>query len=207
MTEAFIRDILSAYFLFDGCDMSVALVVSSVDSKALTQLLLGIGITSVPLFDSAAAARRGMEQLDPDFVIINQPLSDDNGVDLSLYAAQNTLAATILFVDGDFNMQYKKLIESRGVLVMKKPVSSDKVLNVIKYISALRYNVNSIRAENAELKAKLEETRIVDRAKLLLVQYLGMSEKEAHRHIEKKAMDNRITKSQVAKEIIKIYES
>lgn len=187
--------------------MSVALVVSSTNTKALAQLLEGIGITSVPLFDCAEAAKKEMETIDPDFVIINSPLSDDSGVGLGLFAVENTLAATIIFVDKDFDRNVIKGVEERGILVMKKPLSPDKVLSVIKYISALRYNVKSIRDENMALRAKLEETRIVDRAKLLLIQYLRMSEADAHRYIEKKAMNHRVSKSVIAKEIINTYEN
>ena len=64
-----------------------------------------------------------------------------------------------------------------------------------------------MRAENSKLKQKIEDIRIIDRAKCILISYLGMSEQEAHRYIEKKAMDMRITKRAVAEGILKIYEN
>ena len=45
-----------------------------------------------------------------------------------------------------------------------------------------------VEKENTKLKKKLEELRLVDRAKCMLIAYEGMSETQAHRHIEKQAM-------------------
>ena len=57
-----------------------------------------------------------------------------------------------------------------------------------------------------KLKEKINDIRLIDRAKLTLIQYLKMSEEESHKYIEKQAMDLRITKVDVAKNILKIYE-
>ena len=63
-----------------------------------------------------------------------------------------------------------------------------------------------IEKENTKLKKKLEELRLVDRAKCMLIAYEGMSETQAHRHIEKQAMDTRSTRKTVAEHILRAYE-
>jgi AmiR/NasT family two-component response regulator len=52
-----------------------------------------------------------------------------------------------------------------------------------------------------------EEMEIINRAKTTLMEYLGFTEPQAHRYIEKHAMDMRVTKIEIAKNILKIYES
>jgi AmiR/NasT family two-component response regulator len=52
-----------------------------------------------------------------------------------------------------------------------------------------------------------EEIEIINRAKTTLMEYLGFTEPQAHRYIEKHAMDMRVTKIEIAKNILKIYES
>lgn len=59
--------------------------------------------------------------------------------------------------------------------------------------------------ENQKLRTKMEEVRIVARAKCILVEYLRMSEQQAHRYIEKQAMDMRTSKKDVAENILKTY--
>ena len=48
---------------------------------------------------------------------------------------------------------------------------------------------------------------MVDRAKCALIQYLGFTEPQAHRYIEKQAMDLRQTRREVAESILKSDES
>lgn len=52
-----------------------------------------------------------------------------------------------------------------------------------------------------------EEEEIITRAKNTLMEYLGFTEPQAHRYIEKHAMDMRVTKIEIARNILKIYES
>ena len=64
-----------------------------------------------------------------------------------------------------------------------------------------------LQRENVKLQQKIEEIRLVDRAKCCLIQYLNMTEAQAHRHIEKQAMDTRRTRREVAEGILQTYES
>ena len=52
----------------------------------------------------------------------------------------------------------------------------------------------------------LDEMRLINRAKRILMLYLNMSEPSAHRYIEKRARDMRVTKTEIAKNILKTYE-
>jgi response regulator NasT len=70
----------------------------------------------------------------------------------------------------------------------------------------VRERVKRIEKENIELRLKIDELRIVGKAKCLLIEKHGMSEPEAHRYIEKQAMDMRITKYRVAEEILQTNE-
>ena len=55
------------------------------------------------------------------------------------------------------------------------------------------------------IEEKMEEIRIVNRAKWLLISELKMDEQRAHRYIEKQAMDQCVSKKVIAEEIIKTY--
>ena len=44
------------------------------------------------------------------------------------------------------------------------------------------------------------------RAKWLLIERRGMTEAEAHRYIEKEAMDTRLPKREVARDILRTFE-
>lgn len=49
----------------------------------------------------------------------------------------------------------------------------------------------------------MQELRTIDRAKWILVDQRKMSEPDAHRYIERKAMDRCVRKIEIAEEILK----
>ena len=56
------------------------------------------------------------------------------------------------------------------------------------------------------LQEKLAQVRLVSRAKCCLIELGHMTEAEAHRYIEKKAMDTRRDRAEVAQEILDSYD-
>ena len=56
--------------------------------------------------------------------------------------------------------------------------------------------------KTASIEEKMAEIRLVNRAKWLLIQQHGMTEAEAHRFIEKQAMDRCVKRKVIAEEII-----
>ena len=69
-------------------------------------------------------------------------------------------------------------------------------------LCATRERLRQMEEKQLSVEQKMEEIRLVNRAKWLLIETLGMSEAESHRYIEKQAMDLRISKAQVARNII-----
>ena len=61
--------------------------------------------------------------------------------------------------------------------------------------------------ENTRLQKQIDDIRLVDRAKCVLIQYSDFTEQQAHRYIEKKAMDQRVSRREVAEDILRIYEA
>ena len=47
----------------------------------------------------------------------------------------------------------------------------------------------------------------MNRAKWALIQCLGMTEEAAHRYIEKRAMDERISRREAAMRVLSVYQS
>ena len=71
----------------------------------------------------------------------------------------------------------------------------------------MHYKIQKISSQTIKLKAKMEEIRIVNRAKMLLIEKRGMSEEEAHHYLEKEAMNSGTTKQKVAEAIARELQS
>ncbi len=96
-------------------------------------------------------------------------------------------------------------MESYGILTIAKPFELFYFYSIIKVAIAVHYKIQSLSSQTAKLKVKMEEIRLINRAKLLLMQCLKMTEQEAHRYIEKEAMDRGQKRTVIAENIIKMY--
>lgn len=82
----------------------------------------------------------------------------------------------------------------------------DEAEGAFRQLLALCARLRALRQRETILRRQLDDTRLVSRAKLLLMNRLKMSEGEAHRYIEKTAMDTGAKRREVAESIIRTYE-
>jgi len=91
-------------------------------------------------------------------------------------------------------------------LIVSKPINRSLLYQATKLAYSTHSRVLGYKRENIKLQSKIEEIRLVDRAKYALIQYLNMTEQQAHRYIEKQAMDMRVSKKEISEGIIRTYE-
>lgn len=89
---------------------------------------------------------------------------------------------------------------------MGRPFQREVFLQLLRAIMAAQTRVERLQEENRKLSARLEEARLVGRAKCALIRYRDLTEEEAHRYIEKEAMDTRLPKREVARDILRTFE-
>ncbi|MGN0172534.1 MAG: ANTAR domain-containing response regulator [Acutalibacteraceae bacterium] len=189
--------------------MSGVLLVSSLGKprEFLQALLNESGMDAVKTADSCAAARRALQSEEPELAVINAPVGDESGLELAREIAHSTTASVILLLKADSDPMLFEKAEQNGVLVLEKPLSRQLFLQTVRIGVATRQRLLWLKNENHSLQNKIEEIRLIDRAKCTLIQYLGLSEPQAHRYIEKQAMDRRTGRLEVAKGILKTYET
>lgn len=189
--------------------MESALIVSSTDKglENFAQLLKAADIHQIVVIGTAGEARRNILEKDYDLVIINSPLRDETGEQLSLHIASKGISQVMLVVKNEYYDAVSAACEDEGVLTIAKPINKAVFWSALKLAKSAHNRLKKAQAENTKLKQKIEDIRIVDRAKCILISHMNMSEKEAHRYIEKQAMDMRASKRVIAEGILKTYEN
>ena len=184
------------------------LIVSSSDSftNSIMPLLPMTDYWPVTTVRSVGEARRRNVDSEFDIVLINAPLPDDFGMRLAIDICSNSGAGVLLLVKNDlFNDIYSKVV-GYGVMTLSKPTNLQMVAQNLRILCATRERMRQMEAKQATVEEKIEEIRLVNRAKWLLIECLSMTEPEAHRYIEKQSMDESISKREVAESIIKTYK-
>ena len=140
-----------------------------------------------------------------DLVVLNTPLKDEFGTRLALDLADYNIAV-LLMVQGDVFDQVCYKVEDYGVLTLAKPVSRQSFYTAVKLLTAMRAKMLRMEKKNQALQEKMQDIRTINRAKWLLFTNLQMTEDEAYYHIEKKAMNSRLSRREAAEEIIRTYD-
>lgn len=190
--------------------MDNVLVISSNEkaSAMIIQLVKEAARCNVAIVQTGVEARRIIGgNSNYDLAIINAPLSDEFGNELAEFISESSMASCAMIVKAEIADSVGERLEDYGVIVLSKPLNKTIFYQAMKMINATRKRILGLQDQNIKLQKKIDEIRIINRAKFALMQYLKFTEQQAHRYLEKQAMDMRKTKREIAMEIIKIYET
>jgi response regulator NasT len=187
--------------------MKTVLVISATEKSRsyFLDFLRACQYSDVSLAKDAAEADALMEAREYDLCIVNVPLPDADGVALALRAVQKGNSQSLLVVAEEFSDAARARVESAGVFIITKPVKRAALWNAVRNMAVAHNRMSAMREQNETLKQKLEDVKYINRAKSILITGLKMSEPQAHRFIEKQAMERRITKGEVARRVINTY--
>ena len=168
-------------------------------------------IFSVPLFSpvstvtNISAAKRAMVERSFDIVVINSPLPDDYGLRFAIDTV-TSYNAVVLFLarTEQYEDTYGRLAE-HGVFMLQKPTSRAVLEIASGWLISARERIRKTEGKTLSIEEKMEEIRLVNRAKWLLIGELKMTEPDAHRYIEKQAMDRCVPRRLIAEKIINTY--
>lgn len=172
----------------------------------LSGLLAQEDCGSVLSAESAAQAEIMCRDNEFDLVIMNLPLAERSGDAFAVRLLEETESGVILCVSAELEERYELSMGSRGAFILPKPLNKLLFRKAVGFMQASLVRMKDVRTQNRRLQQKLDETRIINRAKYVLMEYLSMTESQAHRYLEKQAMDLRLTRLEVARNLLSTYD-
>ena len=186
---------------------SVLLVSAQNDFiRSVEGLLPAAGFLHHSAATTAEDARRKLKDCPYDLVICNAPDSPAALLPFLREVTEDTFAGVLLFVKEEFYDRAAEKTAEEGIFVLPRPVNARTVSQTLKLLFALSERTLKLRKRAASLEEKMEEIRLVNRAKWILISRLSMTEEDAHRYIEKRAMNQCVSKKEIALDLIKTYE-
>ncbi len=170
----------------DCCDGLVDAIKSRALGGCISAVLRASAAQDIP---AIVAAQK------PDAVVISGGASAAAAID----AAEFSSSAILLLTDDT-------ALPRRCIRAGVMTAHPDELAAVLPALLASAERLRTLRDKTSSLQQRLDDSRIVARAKLLLISRLGMSEGDAHRYIEKTAMDSCLPRRDVAEGIIRTYE-
>ena len=183
---------------------SHSVLLVSHDSKIISQIT---AFLVPPLFELTTTtdfneARRLATERSFNIIIADSGDGYDTDFAMNISESYSTI---LLLVPNEHFDEISYRVEGYGILTITKPFEPFYFYNMMKIAIAVQYKVQVLSSQTTKLKVKMEEIKQINRAKMLLMQNMNMSEQEAHRYIEKEAMDRGMKRIAISEEIIKTY--
>ena len=184
-----------------------SIIIFSPEGETLDNILLSAkeyGFENISVSDGSSA-RDLLSETRFDMAFVNTPLEKEFGLDLAAFAVKQGCGVIISAASKHCGEIAKKI----GVLdafVLPRPINKTSLLQTFRFVMLARETKNELNSRTESLENKLRDVKLIDRAKCVLVEYLRISEADAHRQIQKQAMDMRVPQVVIAQDILKTYE-
>ncbi|MBR1759098.1 MAG: ANTAR domain-containing protein [Lachnospiraceae bacterium] len=161
---------------------------------------------SVNVQRNAAAARRSILERFYDLIVINAPVGDAAEPTFALDLAEMCQAAIVMAVPQEAYEEVREQVVDAGILVIAKPFTVNQMRGVLRLAIAWERKLHELRQKVQKAQEKYEDERIINRAKFLLMEKRGLTEKEAHRQIGAQAMNHGTSRRRIAEWILEEEE-
>ena len=180
---------------------SILIVSANEQFTAIVKRSLA-GFITIDVKKSIAAARRSVLEKSYDLVVINTPLSDESGEEFAIDISERGNSSILLVTPEGIYDEVLERVTDFGILAISKPTTSGRINVAIRFLIASQNRLRQMEKKSLTVEEKMEEIRIVSKAKILLVQRKNMSEDEAHRYIGKQAMNNGVSRRKIAEKLL-----
>ena len=151
--------------------------------------------------DGDAAIRLARER-EPDLVIMDVKMPGMDGLTAAEKITEEELSAVLILTAFSQKDLVQRAAEAGAIGYLVKPFQKSDLMPAIDIALARHAQLKAVRDEAKGLADQLETRKVVDRAKGRLMDTKGMTESEAFRHLQKKAMDERRSMREVAQETL-----
>lgn len=141
-------------------------------------------------------------ELRPDLVVMDVKMPVLDGISAAEKLSKNHIAPVVLLTAFSQKELVERASDAGALAYVVKPFTPNDLLPAIEIALARYEQIITLEAEVGDMLERFETRKLVDRAKGLLNEKMGLSEPEAFRWIQKASMDRRLTMQDVAKAII-----
>lgn len=148
-------------------------------------------------------AVRLVEELRPDLVVMDVKMPKLDGISAAEQINNSgNIAPVVLLTAFSQRELVERAAEAGALAYVVKPFTPADLIPAIEIALSRFQQLVTLESEVADLAERFETRKLVDRAKGILNDKMGLSEPEAFRWIQKASMDRRLTMQDVAKTII-----
>lgn len=168
----------------------------------LKEMLEEEGIDVVGEASDGEAAVRLARERGPDLIIMDIKMPGMDGLAAAEKIVDEDLGAVLILTAFSQRDLVARAAEAGAMGYLVKPFQKADLIPAIDVALARHAELSAVKKEASTLAEQLEARKVIDRAKGKLMDAEGLSEADAFRRIQKKAMDERRSMRSVAEEVL-----
>lgn len=150
------------------------------------------------LFDSIYDVEKIIDDGKTNLIILNKSAYVEDEIKYLINLDYKNIGI-IIIIDSYFKYELFFKNINKGIITVRRPLSINKFIEVIKALSLSNLKMNEKNAE------AVQEYRLLDAAKMFLIIYKKLTEDEAHKYVERYAMKLRINIYNASKNLVSYY--
>jgi response regulator NasT len=175
-------------------------------SRSLRIGLLESGCNIVAVLPSDAFLPDRLSQIQPDMIIVDAESQARDTLEHVVMATRDARRPIVLFTDDDDTSHVRDAIAAGVTAYVVAGLEAERVKPVLEVAMARFQHEQALLRELADARSQLNERKVVERAKGLLMQRHGIAEGEAYARLRKTAMDKGLKLADVAQRILDVAE-
>jgi len=141
-------------------------------------------------------------ELDPDVVILDIKMPGLDGIEAASRIAEAHDAAVVILTAFSQRDLIERAVEAGALAYLVKPFQRSELVPAVEVARARHREMRALTDQTQTLSDRLEARKIIDRAKGVLIDEVGMVEEDAFRFLQTSAMSGRRTMADVARAVI-----
>jgi response regulator NasT len=175
-------------------------------SRALRIGLLENGYNIIAVLPADAFLEERLPPLRPDMIIVDAESAARDALEHVVMATRDERRPIVLFTNDDDTTHVKDAVAAGVTAYIVAGLAPERIRPILDVAMARFQHEQELRRELADARTELRDRKTIDRAKGLLMQRQGLSEKDAYEKLRKTAMDRGLKLGEVAQRILDVAD-
>jgi two-component system, response regulator / RNA-binding antiterminator len=175
-------------------------------SRELRIGLLESGYNLIAVLPADSFLPERLEQMQPDMIIVDAESDARDALEHVVVATREAPRPIVLFTEDKDTAHVKDAVAAGVNAYIVAGLAPERIRPILDVAMARFEHEQGLRKELATAKTELQERKVIDRAKGLLMQRQGLNEKEAYDKLRKTAMDKSLKLVDVAQRMLDVAD-
>jgi len=190
-----------------GADSTIRVLLAEDDANArslLTDLLGSLGYAVLAQVGSGREAVRRTQEVTPDVVLLDVHMPDGSGIEAAEEITQHVPGTAVVLFSGDesVSLSDREVSATAAIAFLPKPTPPRVLDATIRLAVSRARELASARKDASAARQQLENRKIIERAKGILMRRTGSSEQEAYRILQRTSQDRSVPMVTIAKAVL-----